>query len=277
MPSAVGGQAAYPSLETIANLTRAFVNDDSAGATGTPGEGQILTDSSTTLMNLMNSAIREVYRDLKISNHMALIKDNYILLNLPPLNSALGVGLANPAVQTAIQWAGYYDGVEVWPNLTLPTDLILPLEMWERASADSGSTFRPMSQATSPLAASMQTTVFGEWEWRTDSIWLHGATDYRDIRLRYIATYPDLMTAGIDMSTTYVPILDCQEAVADKIAVRYARRLGGDALADAKDQADHSMWVLRCQMSRQRQQIDYTLPPYGERKASGGAPVQYLY
>lgn len=274
---AIGGQAAYPSLETIANLVRAFVNDDQPGATGTPGEGQVLTDTSTTLLNLMNSAIREVYRDLKISNHMALIVDNYIIPALPPVNSYLGVGVANPAVQTAIQFTGYFDGMLMWPNLTLPDDLILPLNMWERNSANPQGTYGPMNQSTQPLASSMQTTVLGEWEWRTDSIWLHGATEPRDVRLRYIATFPDSMAPDINLSTTYVPILDCQEAVADKIAVRYARRLGGDALEDAKQQADASMWVLRCQMSRQRQQIAFQMPAYGATKAGGGTPPQWLY
>jgi len=274
---AIGGQAAYPSLETIANLARAFVNDDQAGATGTPGEGQVLTDTSTTLLNLMNSAIREVYRDLKISNHMALIKDNEIILGLPPVNSYLGVGVANPAVQTAIQFTGYFDGMLMWPNLAIPSDLILPLDMWERQSSNTQGTFSAMTQSSQPLSASMQSNVLGEWEWRTDSIWLHGATVTTDVRLRYIATYPDVMAPGINMSSTYVPILDCQEAVADKISVRYARRLGGDALEDAKQQADASMWVLRCQMSRQRQQIAFQMPAYGETKAAGGTPAQWLY
>ena len=40
-----GSSSAYPSLEDIMNLVRALVNDSQAGATGDPGEGQILTDN----------------------------------------------------------------------------------------------------------------------------------------------------------------------------------------------------------------------------------------
>jgi hypothetical protein len=63
---AIGPQNNYPSLAEIANLARSKVNDDKAGATGTPGEGQILTNSSVTLQNFMNSAIRDTYRDVRI-------------------------------------------------------------------------------------------------------------------------------------------------------------------------------------------------------------------
>ena len=41
----VNQSTSYTSLETIMNLVRSLVNDTQAGATGTPGEGQILTDN----------------------------------------------------------------------------------------------------------------------------------------------------------------------------------------------------------------------------------------
>jgi hypothetical protein len=41
LPQATGDT----SLETIMNLVRSLVNDTQAGATDTPGEGQILTDN----------------------------------------------------------------------------------------------------------------------------------------------------------------------------------------------------------------------------------------
>ena len=37
-----GSSSAYPSLEAIMELVRSLVNDTQAGATGDPGEGQIL-------------------------------------------------------------------------------------------------------------------------------------------------------------------------------------------------------------------------------------------
>ena len=191
---AIAGQNNYPSLEQIANLARSLVNDDKAGATGTPGEGQILTDSSITLQNLMNSAIRETYRDIRIMGQPTLIKDNYVLYGLTPVNSPLGVGVANPAVQVSLQFVGYFDGLGYNNLLALPGDLILPLELWQRHSIDDSSSlpFAEVAQSTGALQPRMQTQWLGQWEWRTDGIWMNGATQLIDVRLRYIATYADL-------------------------------------------------------------------------------------
>jgi hypothetical protein len=134
-----------------------------------------------------------------------------------------------------------------------------------------------MQQSTGPLSPCNQGARFGEWEWRGDAIWLHGAIQSNDIRLRYVQVFPDIAMPGIDFSTTYIPVLDCQDCIADKIAVRYTRRLGGDALEDVKDQAKKSLFQLRQQMARNRQLIDVTRPSYGQFKASGGGYSGYLY
>ena len=274
----IGGNSTFPSLNVIANLARSKVNDDKAGATGTPGEGQILTNTSVTLQNFMNSAIRDVYRDTRIMGQPTLIGDNYVLYNLPPVNSPLGVGVANPAVQVALQFTGYFDGMLNWPNFLLPGNLLYPVKMWERqsnAGQASSIGFSPMKQATGALPPRQQMQLLGEWEWRGDGIWMNGATQYRDVRLRYIFTFADLVSPTINWATTYVPILDCQEAVADKIAVLYSARLGGTALADARIDAKASILKLRQQITRDRQMIDYTRPPFGAGRAeSAGNPAE---
>ena len=276
----IGGNSTYPSLNTIANLARSKVNDDKAGATGTPGEGQILTNTSITLQNFMNSAIRDVYRDTRIMGQPTLIGDNYVLYNLPPVNSPLGVGVANPAVQVALQFTGYFDGMLNWPNFTLPGTMLYPIQMWERqsnAGQASSIGFSPMHQATVALAPRQQVQLLGDWEWRTDGIWMNGATQYRDIRLRFLFTFANLVSPTIDWNTTEVPILDCEEAVADKIAVLYSARLGGAALADARLDAKASILKLRQQITRDRQMIDYTRPPYGGQYGRAGDPATFLY
>lgn len=273
---AIGGMSSYPSLATIASLVRTFVNDDKAGATGTPGEGQILTNSSVTLINLMNSAIRDTYRDVRIMGQPTLIKDNCIVLGLTPVNSALGVGAPNPAVQVALQFVGYFDGLQINSNLLLPGDLIMPLEVWERQNGTQDP-FVMMTQNIGPLQPRNQVEMLVDWEWRTDSIWMNGSTQTRDIRLRYIATFADLAASSVDWTQTYVPILDSQDAIADKISVRYAARLGGTALADAMVAAKASLFKLKQQVTRDRQKIDLQRPIYGGQAGSAGDPSRYLY
>lgn len=266
----------------IADLVRSFVNDDKKGATGTPGEGQILVNSGVTLPNFMNSAIREIYREIRIMGQPTLIKDNYILYGITPVNSPLGVGVANPAVQVSLQFVGYFDGLGYNADLALPADMILPLEVWQRQSinAPSSMPFGMIPEATGALSPRMQNIWMSEWEWRTDGLWMNGATQLLDLRMRYIATYANLAQSAptIDWDNTFVPVMDSQEAIADRITVRYARRLGGAQLADAQQQAKESIFKLRQQVTRSRQGIDYQRPIYGSGKAgNAGSPARYLY
>jgi hypothetical protein len=95
---AIGPDSNFPSLLDVANLVRSVVDDDKRGITGTAGEGQILTNLTSgvsatqlpqyiTLTNFMNLAIREVRRDVNIMGQPTFIRDNYLLLGLPPINS----------------------------------------------------------------------------------------------------------------------------------------------------------------------------------------------
>lgn len=266
----------YPSLAVIANLVRSQVNDDKAGATGTPGEGKILTNTSVTLQNFMNSAIRDTYRDLRIMGQKVLIKDNYLCLGLPPVNSYLGVGVPNPAVQTSLQFSGWFDGLQMWPDWTLPSDFLLPLEVWSRQTG-GGPNFGEVPQASGALCPRLQDVSIGEWEYRTDGIWFNGSTVQRDLRLRYICTYVDLVSPDIDWETTYVPIMDSEECIADKIAVKYASRLGGDALADAKATAKESVFKLYQQWTRARQKANLQRKIFGSGAGNSGSPANFLF
>ena len=266
----------YPSLNDIANLVRSCVNDDKAGATNTPGEGQIITNSSVTLQNFMNSAIRETYRDIRIMGQPTLIKDNYVLTSLPAVNSALGVGVMNPAVQVSLQFGGFYDGLQMNSDYTLPSDLLMPLEMWEREGSTQNE-FSGMRQSEGALVPRNQHEALGDWEWRTDGIWMNGATEERDVRLRYICTFQNLVTSTIDWTATYVPIMDSQEAIADKITVRYSARLGGGSLQYAMQKAKESIFHLRQQIVRDRQKIEYRRPIYGSNAGEAGNPASTLY
>lgn len=273
-------QTNYPSLLQVANLVRSIVDDDKRGLTGTPGEGQVLTNNpqlpqSITLQNFMNSAIRDLYRDIRIMGSPTLIKDNYLVLGIPPVNSPMGVGVPNTNIQTQLAFTGFYDGLQWWTisptvvgsGLFLPSDMILPLEVYSRQTG-SELPFREMHQETGPLPSVYQTNELNNWEWRTDGIWMQGSTTSYDLRIRYLAKYADLANLNIDWNTTYIPIMDCEEALADKIAVRLAQRLGGEALADARITAADSLLKLRQQVTRDRQKIDFRFQLFGGQNQS---------
>ena len=148
----VGGSNQYPSLETIAQLFRASINDTMAGLTDTPGEGLIMTDINPDTLTFLNSAIRDVYSDLRNVGDPELLLDNYVLLNLPPINSALGVGVQNPAAQCSLQVVGFFDGLQMWPQWTLPVSSTAVLRVWERLSGTNNQ-FSPMEQTLERASA----------------------------------------------------------------------------------------------------------------------------
>lgn len=254
------------SLATIMDLVRSLVNDTQAGATNTPGEGQIFTNNpsiSPFTLPFLNSSIRELYRELRNVGQPTLIKDNVVISGLPVVNSPTnGVGQSDPSVQVYLSTAGFFDGVSINSQFTLPGDLIYPEKLWER-QAGTNDNFKPMSQPQFGLEPVAQTPWLGQWEWRGDNIWMPGATQSRDVRLRYWAQLPQFFSATLDFKSTYVPILDCTDAVAYKTAVKYARMLGSPGLEDLKAEAAIQMFQLKNATTRRAQSVNYQRLPYG--------------
>lgn len=254
------------SLTTIMNLVRSLVNDTQAGATGTPGEGQIFTDNpaiSPFTQPFLNSSIRELYRELRNVGQPTLIKDNIIITGLPVISSPTnGVGSPDPAVQTYLSTSGYFDGVQLWPQYLLPNDVLYLTKVWERQTGTNDN-FQEMNQPQDGLPSRSQTHQFRDWEWRNDNLNLPGATQQRDLRLRYYCALPQFFSQTLNFDTTFVPIQDCTDAVAYKTAVKYARMLGSPGLADLEAEAKEQMFQLKNSNTRRAQSIDYQRIPYG--------------
>jgi hypothetical protein len=145
----IGYPTTYPSVQDAMLLARSLVNDTFPGATDTPGEGQILTNSSSIspfTIPFVNSAIRRVYRKLGNSGVASLIQDNFILTNLSAINGANGAGSADPATQVSITYAGYWNGNSLDTANKLPANCYAVLKMWERTTG-TGNAFTPMVQA----------------------------------------------------------------------------------------------------------------------------------
>src|SRR5271166_5742618 len=207
LPQATGST----SLATIMDLVRSLVNDTQAGATDTPGEGQIFTNNpaiSPFTQPFLNSSIRELYRELRNVGDPVLIKDNVILEGLPIINSPTqGLGQSDPAVQTVLSTSGYFDGVQIWPNFTLPSDMLYPTKLWERATG-SNDPFREMDAPSGGLSSLLQGTCLRQWEWRNNNLNFRGATQQRDIRMRYYCSLPQFFSSTMDFASTYVPVMD---------------------------------------------------------------------
>jgi hypothetical protein len=176
-----------------------------------------------------------------------------------PIN---GVAGADPAVQTVLSLGGYFDGVKQWQNYLLPSDMLYPERLWERQTGSNDS-FQPMTQSKFGLAPRPQVQWLSEWEWRNNNLNFNGALEMRDIRMRYYASLPTFFSQTLNFSTTYVPILDCTDAVAYKTAVKYARMLGSPGLADLAVESKEQMFQLKNANTRRAQSVNYMRIPYG--------------
>lgn len=262
----IGQSSGNTSLAVIMDLVRSLVNDTQAGATATPGEGQIITDNpaiSPFTQPLLNSAIRELYRELRNVGQPTLIKDNVIVSGLTPVNSPTqGVGAIDPAVQVYLGFGGYFDGVNINGDLLLPSDVITVERVWERQT-DSDDVFVPMMQPQFGLPSRFQGPRFLEWEWRNDNIWMVGSTQTNDLRLRYWSALPQFFSQTLNFNSTYVPIIDCVDAVAYKTAAKYAGMLGMPGAELLKTESIEQMRQLKLSQVRRAQSINYARPPYG--------------
>lgn len=265
MANVVVDVSSYPTIQTITDLVRSDVRDDMPGATNTIGEGQILVNNMTisvTMANFFNSAVRELCHELRIINAPMLVADNYIIRNIPPLNGPLGFQVADPSVQCYIAFNGYYDGTQWHASYGLPQGVFQVERCWERQTA-SNDVFQDMGEPSHGLEGVYQTNGWGRWEWRQDMICVPGSLDYRDLRIRYQMILNSYFVLHADPTTTYLPIMGCEEAVARIIGRLYARRQGGAMYQIAKAEADEAIFNLLNEQVQGKQGSNYATNAYG--------------
>jgi hypothetical protein len=156
--------------------------------------GNLFTDGA--LLPYLNSAYRKVQRALENVQSGSQLSDDSLLL-VP------AIAAVDPAARVAITDASISSG-------QLPGDLLVPLRMWERPYG-SGADFTEMLDFSDQggLPSESQTSTLRYWEWRADGIYLLGATQDTQVRLRYRKAFPDLIDAA-----SPVLIRNAQEALA---------------------------------------------------------------
>jgi hypothetical protein len=267
-----------PSLELIANQVRAICNDAFAGSTGVPGEGQIITDqvvspatstnvANPLLLSHMNSAIRTLYRKLRLVATPTLIADNYVLFNCPVINGMYGPNVPDPSTQMHLDNVGFWDGQAYTNTLKLPPDMLQPIRLWERTSTTQ-DTFQSMNESLDGLPPRDQTDRFVQWEWRGDRINFVGCTQNRDLRIRYEAVFPQFFLPSTNFVNTYVPIMDCEDYVAYEAAQKIAFALGAAPASMALEMsAKEHLFDLRNNRVRRMQQNTYRRAGYNDGAA----------
>jgi len=268
----VGGSIRYPSLTSIASLFRAQINDTFSGTVGVPGEGLIMFNQNPDLLVFMDSSIRDTYSDLRNVGDPALILDNYILSNIPPLANP------DPTVQVSLAYAGYFNGFQWSPMWTLPISCERVERLWERWS-NTNESFVPMQSAPFGIAGTVQNQRMGVWELRQNAIWMPGCLMAVDLRIRCRITFPDFDAFNpttINFDTAYVPILSCQNAVVAKMLVLYAKRFAPELYPMCVQEDERMIGKLRLEVVRQMQNTENQRIQYGDAATTGYGWIQQL-
>lgn len=271
MQAIVGGNLRYPSLQSICDLFRARINDTAnntvgAGAGTGNQAGLIMPNSNPDLLTILTAACEDTFAELRNVGSPELILDNYILAGLPVINSNLGPGVPNPATQTALSYAGYFDGVQWWPMWTLPISLSRMLAVKQRQT-NANQDFAGVAHYPAGLPQIMQSALFAGWEMRQGALWLNGATQNVDLSLRCRITFPDFLSnpsIPINFATAYVPILDSRNAIMSKMLIHYAGRFAPELMAVAESAEQKYMGKLKLEAIRERQSAENMRPGYGD-------------
>jgi hypothetical protein len=238
----VVGSSAYNTAGQITSLVRSLLND---------AAGNLFTDG--VLLPYTNAAYRKVQRALANIQSGTFLSDDVLLV----VSAVAGV---DPTLQVSITDA-------TAPPNQLPTDLLVPLKLWERASGSSDD-FVEMTDLTNHggLPSQEQGVCLEFWEWRADGLYFIGATQDTEIRLRYQKCCPDLTDA-----TSPVLVRNAQEAIAYFTAAMASAARGAPQAARWDDAGADALEDLLARAAQREQHSSRRRRPYTWR--SGYGPV----
>jgi hypothetical protein len=236
----VVGSSAYNTGGQITSLVRSLLNDS---------QGNLFTD--TLLLPYLNSAYRKVQRAIGNAGAGGFIQDDVLLV-------VAAVAQQDPSLQVSITDA-------TAPPNQLPTDLLVPLKIWERPNGSSDD-FAEMVDLTrhGGLPSRDQDVSLSVWEWRAAGLWFVGATQDTQIRLRYLKAYPDFTD-----STSPVLVRNAQEALAYATAALAGWARGSPLAEKWDDAATDAIEDLVNAAVRREQQSQRRRRPYSSRPGFG--------
>jgi hypothetical protein len=232
----VVGSSAYNTAGQITSLVRSLLNDS---------QGNLFTD--TVLLPYANSAYRKVQRALGNSGGGAFIQDDVLLV-------VTAVAQTDTSLQVSITDA-------TAPPNQLPTDLLLPLKLWERPNGSSDDFLEMVDLSQhGGLPSRAQDVTLSVWEWRADGLYFPGATQDTQIRLRYMKAYPDFTDA-----TSPVLVRNAQEAIAYGAAALAAWSRGSPLAQKWDDAATDAIEDVVAAAIRREQQSSRRRRPFSSR------------
>lgn len=240
--------APYDTAGYVLDLTRSIANDAALSLAG-----NLLADDQPYTYTLLNQAWRTLQRKLANSGYETLVKE-FIMEDFVPIVTA------EAGLQVYFNWDVYNNGSVTYSSPVLPSDCIIPLRLWERP-AGSVQQFIEMRPVNDGLPSISQASMFRYWDWRNDKVYMLGAVQANDIRMRYAAYLPDLAQAA--NGATLVPIVRCADALANYTVWAFARARGSPLSGQFMVAGDACTKEILTYTSRKRQRGSHRRRPYG--------------
>lgn len=245
MPTVFTGP--YDSADSVLNLTRSIVNDAALSL-----DGNLLSNTQPYTFEFLNQGYRKLQRGLVQNGVETFIKDTQ-LLQIPIVDPL------DPATQIYISFIGTWDGSAMHDNPVLPADLIIPLRLWERQT-NTTQIYIDMYPVNDGLPSRPQVAWLREWDWITDRLYMCGATQVNDTRLRYNAYLPVL-----EDGDSQVLILDSKDALAYYTAEAFSEARGSVLAPTLGAKGDMYMKQLANRTSKRLQRGNHRRLPYSRR------------
>lgn len=197
----------YDAVNTVLNMARGRLNDELK--TLQASSGKLLDTTQAYAQQTFNTAWRKCQAFLAEKGYARLV-DEVVIYALPVVASL------DPASQCWLNWAGFFDGENLWPLVALPAQgFSHPLKIWERWSNQNAQfSDPPMEKFLDGLPSTAKTTSLRCWEWRNDAIYMPGSQIIEDLRIRYISYLPDIVDVdGTPWFQQPVPIVRIADAL----------------------------------------------------------------
>jgi hypothetical protein len=234
----------FPTVGDVMNLARVRVNDVMNDLSG-----DLLANSSPEAQPILNASWRWLQGKAATAGVETDIRK--VVIQSFPVRASDDV-----ANEASISWTGASDGVYSFTQPALPSDMIIPLSLHRRPSYPPNSEFVLMEQATSGMPGYIDTNIY---DWHDNAINFFAETYVQDFRLRYAAMRPSL---DITLPLSTVPMMMCENCLAERIAFEFTRKRGGTESATLELGADNAFEIIAQRTSRRKQRQTIRRKPY---------------
>lgn len=242
--------APYDTTETILNFARVIANDCALSISG-----NLLSDAQPYTYTMLTLAWRKLQD--RLGNNAIESFPEETIISIPAMAAA---ALADVSTQIIVNFDGYFNGVGNLAAPVLPSDMVLPIDLWERPTGQLSSPFTRMAVSVGGLPTTPKTGKLGCWEWREDGIYMVGSNQATDVRIRYRKFLYDVL----DSST--VPLIRCATALAYLMVEVFSEARGGTVTAKFTAQKEDAIKQIINITTRKKQRTSVRRQSYSRRR-----------